>query len=685
MNTGLNKEPAIELRASARPTNLDSGMEELRGFAGKVTQMEEALAALSGVTGDRASRSVERLQARLADFMPSVTLLGQVKSGKTSLINALAGWADLLPSDVNPWTSVVTSLHLEPGTSRKETGARFQFMTEEEWDRLLTKGGRIGELADRAGADSELGKIRAQIETMREKSRKRLGRKYELLLGQEHEYGFFDKNLLERYICLGDDFEDDGGTASDQGRFADITRSADLFLNSPTVPIRMCLRDTPGVNDTFLMREQVTIRAIRDSRLCVLVLSAQQALTSVDMGLLRLVSNLKSRDVIIFVNRIDELSDPASQIPEIEASLRQTLRDHHGPDDSDIVFGSAYWANKVLSGGMEDMAAASSAALIKYAEASVTPDIAEMSPPNMVWALSGLPELFRHLSERIVTSLGEPHLAAVAGSAVTIASGQQAKSTIEVSGGERPESINTNDIRREYKEIAARHLESFEDELDDLIAHYRDRADRAHANFVERATHSLISHLSKLGEEEVWEYSPTGLRMLLRSAYQVFGTRLQSTAHKRFEAAVEDIAALFYKAFGPAVAGIQMSVPKSPDLPAPVSLGQTIALDFKDSWWLSWWRRTRGYQAFSKRFNKLIHAETEDFMVQLKSVQTALVREQFRAVLTDYLEEHEDILFDLATQPGGARDVQDLFIDRDEVERQEELQSTLDTLSQYAA
>ena len=364
MNIKPQIDSATDIRTSARPTNLNAGLEPLAGFAAKVEELETVLETLSGFSGERVSRSLSRLKAELAAFEPSVTLLGQVKSGKTSLVNAMAGWADLLPSDVNPWTSVVTSLHLTPGQSRVEGKACFQFMTEEEWDRLLTKGGRIGEMAGRAGAGSELQKIRAQIEEMRERSRQRLGRKFELLMGQKHEYGYFDKNLIERYICLGDDFdEEDSGSTDEQGRFADITRSADLYLNCKTVPFKLCLRDTPGVNDTFMMREQITIQAIRDSRICVVVLSASQALTSVDMGLIRMISNLKSREVVIFVNRIDELAEPAAQIAEIEASIRQTLETHHGPADATIIFGSAYWANTVLTGELEDMDKASSAAL----------------------------------------------------------------------------------------------------------------------------------------------------------------------------------------------------------------------------------------------------------------------------------------------------------------------------------
>ncbi len=69
----------------------------------------------------------------------------------------------------------------------------------------------------------------------------------------------------------------------------------------------LCIRDTPGVNDTFMIREQITIRAIRESRLCVVVLAAHQALSSVDLALIRMIANVKSREVIIVVNRIDEI------------------------------------------------------------------------------------------------------------------------------------------------------------------------------------------------------------------------------------------------------------------------------------------------------------------------------------------------------------------------------------------
>lgn len=634
---------------------LNVGLEPLVDFAERAKRLDASLKVLERVAGEAATQSVARLRQELAQFEPAITILGQVKSGKTTLVNALAGWSDLLPSDVNPWTSVVTSLHLIPGTHRREVGARFQLMKEDEWDRLLSKGGRLGELAQRADSSGELEKIRQQIEAMREKSRRRLGKKFEMLLGQEHEYGYFDRNLLERYVCLGDDFLDDAADDGKQGWFADITRSADLYLHSRSVPLPMCLRDTPGVNDTFLMREQVTIGAVRDAKVCVVVLSAHQALTSTDLGLIRLISNLNARDVIIFVNRIDELQDPAAQVAEIEQSIRDTLARHQGPADAEIIFGSAYWAGKVLSEEIDDLPPASSAALVNWAEAAARDSDVELPPNEMVWRLSGLPALNRAMARHIVSTLGHAHLRKVASAALTVAGSLKAAATVRVSGTGPTASFDRAELGRRFDALSAFHRNAFAEDLKATTATYHDRIDRVHASFLERATHSLVKHLENYGEHEVWEYDPAGLRMVLKSAYSVYATRSQAAAEARFRAAVEDVAELLFTAFGEAVEGIELALPEAPDAPAPISLAQTIVLDFKDGWWRSWWRRTRGYKAFSERFYKMIAAETQDFLAQFKTVPPRDYSARLQAILMEFLDQSREIAFEIAVG-GSAKD-----------------------------
>lgn len=685
MNIEAKIDTATEIRASSGPSNLRAGMEKLADFAKDAACLEVAIDRLEEVAGQETRKPLQRLKKDLATFEPRVTVLGQVKAGKTALINAIAGWADLLPSDVNPWTSVVTSLHLTPAAERGETGACFRFMTEDEWDRLTNKGGRIGELANRAGAEGELSKIQEQIDQMRASSKARLGRNFELLMGQKHEYSYFDKNLLERYICLGDDFDVDTHDAmtEEQGRFADITRSAELYLKCQTVPFRMCIRDTPGVNDTFMMREMVTIQALRDSRICVVVLSATQALTTVDMALLRMISNLKSRDVIIFVNRIDELPDPASQMVEIEASIRATLEANNSPKDAKIVFGSAYWANMVLTGELGGMHEASAKALASLTKSALGTTTIEQRPLDVIWEMSGLPQLMALVSQKVVSGLGAPFLAKIAASATSIATSQVAAQTVQVEGNRFADDMSMEDIRAEFDRIAERRIEELNANLSQVFDSYCDRADRAHSNFIDRATHSLLVHLENYGDEHVWEYDPTGLRMLLRSAYSAMGKQARTSAEETYEQAVKDTAHLLYQGFGPAVEGIQIAVPEVPHIPSPVSLAQTIALDFNDSWWAMWWRRTRGYKAFANRFRDLIGQETEDFMRQMKDVQTADIRAELLMELKYFLEEQKSILLDLASNPERKGDAQQLFSASEKQKRGETLDDIIETLRRY--
>ena len=264
-----------------------------RGLAPLVRELrtvDEALEQLLKVGDADAEPAIRDLRRQIRAFEPSVTMIGQVKAGKTSLVNAMVGRPGLLPADINPWTSVITSLHVSPRIRESAQHAKFRFFSEEEWSNLLNRGGRVGELARRAGADKELETVRAQLEEMREKSRQRLGKSFELLLGQEHDYGYVDPELVERYVCLGDDVDPTMEPDNGQGRFADITKSAELYLSQRGLVWPMCVRDTPGVNDTFLVREQITVNAIRSSRVCVVVLSAHQALSTVDMALIRMIA-----------------------------------------------------------------------------------------------------------------------------------------------------------------------------------------------------------------------------------------------------------------------------------------------------------------------------------------------------------------------------------------------------------
>ena len=679
---GIDTQPAL-----SRPESLlQTASGRLRAFAGSLRPLREALAIATDLGTPQVRKSASRLTRQLDLFEPSVTMIGQIKSGKTTLVNAMIGWTDLLPADVNPWTSVVTSVHLSPQPLTPSTSAKFRFFENGEWDRLVTGGGRIGELANRAGADDELNTIKRQIEMMREKTKARLGRKFEMLLGKEHSYGYFDRELVERYVCLGDDFDEDTPATTSQGRFADITKSADLSMQQRGLPVNLCIRDTPGVNDTFMIREQITIKSIRDSRICVVVLSAHQALSSTDLALIRLISNVKSREVIIFVNRIDELSDPATQVPQIAGSIRQTLEDHKGPTDAQVIFGSALWAQMAASGSIGALPKASQTALLNWAEAAQVPGLDGSDANALMWALSGLPSLYEAIGDRVVDGEGVELAQEVAVAARNLINGIRVSDNLDAKRGvgQARLSMPRAELLAALDAVRTHRLAALEAALAALSANFEERVDRAHASFLTRATEELAKHLEFYGEKSAWTYDPAGLRILLNSAYKIFGSKCQGAYAAAARDAVEDFRAIYKRALGLPADLYAPDFPPAPRVEPPVSLGQTIALDLRGSWWKGWWMRRRSYQAHAQSFYDLIKAETDTLIHDLTADQGAVVSRAMLDHLAAFLDAQAGNLSSIAqdSSQSGAK-IDQLFGVRELEDREGRLSAALQHLERY--
>lgn len=632
------------------PAFLASGLEPLKRARDRLAPAFRALADLERLASPNTQKKIRALARQLRDVEPSMTFIGQIKSGKTTLINAIIGQEGLLPADVNPWTSVVTTLRLTPRAIDPPTSATFDFFDDGEWDRLMKSGGRIGELANRAGADEQLAKVRAQIEEMREKSKRRLGRKFELLLGQSHQYGYFDKELIERYVCLGDDFGEDVDLSDQTGRFADITKSAQLRMRANFAPLAMSIRDTPGINDTFLMREQITLQSIRESRICVVVLSAHQALSSDDLALIRLISNAKSRDVVIFVNRIDELERPLQQVEQIKESIRDTLLKHRAPVGVELVFGSALWATAAVKGDIGFLPKASKAALLNWAESAENRPPASLSPIEMLWFLSGAPKLSQIVSERMCATVLQEATVDVIRQARNVSNALKAQDNFAAKSklGSTDIKVGLADLAGQLDEIKVNCLNAFKQATDTNFEEFSNRLNRAADGFLNRATASLIEHLEQFGEQETWMYDPTGLRVLLGSAYRSFERAyLNSHAELVGQAAVQ-ISQLLQTALGAESSVIDIEPPAPIRIPPPIAIGQTIALDLQSSWWKSWWIRKRGYGSHSETFRKLIEAEIRPLLDTLKQdVETDVLKAGMRS-LASFFSDQQQLWKDVA-------------------------------------
>lgn len=683
MNADAHKPPVAAEKAQAE-TLLRQAACGLDDFVDQTVPLRAALKTVADLGNVTTIKAAGKLLRRLDQFEPSVTMIGQIKSGKTTLVNSLIGIPHLLPADVNPWTSVVTSLHLCPRALTPPTSARFRFFENTEWDRLISGGGRIGELAERAGADEELFKIKEQVTAMREKSRQRLGRKFEILLGSEHSYGYFDRELVERYVCLGDEVEDQKTLTKSQGRFADITKSADLSLQQAGYPINLCIRDTPGVNDTFLIREQITIKSIRDSRICVVVLSAHQALSATDLGLIRLISQAKSREVMIFVNRIDELSDPATQVGEIHDSIRATLKQHKCPVEAEIIFGSGLWAEYAIGGSLRSLPKASQRALHDWAQhRNVQPDQGEHA---FMWQLSGIPGLLDALSKRIIEGEGQELVQSLVAETETLISSIKISDNLDAKAqvGDVKLHIAESTLSSGLDQIASDAQQDLQSALHQLLEEFDHRLERAHETFLTRATDTLAKHLEIYGEDIPWSYDPAGFRIMLNSAYSIFGTKCQAAYKAAANRTKEAYRALYKQALDLPTDLFDPRLPPAAHVPPPVSLGQTIALDLRGSWWKGWWTRRQSYQSQAERYQDLIRSETVNLLHDLRNDQAAEVCTAMCAQLASFTDAQNDSFRSMIAETSEKPDVARLFDVATLSAREKQLNAALGQLERYA-
>src|SRR5262249_10360442 len=294
------------------------------------------------------AQAIQILVQELQNHLCCVAFVGQVKAGKSTLINVLVEKQDLLPSDINPWTTVITRLHFGV-PDMPQSGAAFTFFNQDEW-RHLSIGGRTRELTERLFPDFDWQALNRQVEDMQERARRKLGPRFKELLGTQHVFPAVEPGLLNRYVGAGDPLAESPAAGSD-GEYADITKLADVFLDLGAFSFPTILIDTPGVNDPFLVRDEITRQNLETADICVIVLTARQPLSMADLGLIRTLRGLKKDRLIVFVNNIDQVGGGEEVLQGVRRRISATLNQEFPPTQIPIVPGSAIWARKALSAG----------------------------------------------------------------------------------------------------------------------------------------------------------------------------------------------------------------------------------------------------------------------------------------------------------------------------------------------
>jgi hypothetical protein len=577
----------------------------------------------------RGGSFVDDMLRLLAKLTCRIAVIGQVKAGKSTFINGLVRSPGLLPTDVNPWTTAVTHLHFARADAPANIAAEFTFFDSNEWERLARGGGHIRELTERLVPGFEPELLQKHVDAMRRRSEERLGNTLRALLGKKHSFPSITTEVLERYVCSG---LPNSGTEH-KGIYSDVVKSADLYFASNDFGFPTTIIDTPGTNDPFLVRDEITRRALESADIYIVVLTARQALSSADVALLRILRGLHKERIAVFINRIDELGDLVHDVPAIVKHVQTGLRREFPTSEIPVVAGSALWAEIAIRGGGPDADRALTPKLEAYArllDEAAAPPASPQERIETLFMCSGLSPLCEVLARLTLDSHTGRVLTQISRSFSELARvGQNAAShEVEMLATEGKAGVplaNQGEMELRAVDAEVKENERLTITLQTLIADLQVRTDQLIDDQCSRMVEILrdvVQGFSEVECENLRNAIVEGHRgRVWRSDSTLLRQSLEEEFIKSYREAEQEIAKLESHVF-PKLKQLlgryrpdwrafddSGSATGSAELPLLSPLSKVVALDLGEPWWKHWWTRDRNAEGQIAELDGLIRRE----------------------------------------------------------------------------
>jgi signal recognition particle receptor subunit beta len=601
--------------------------------------------------GDELAKHVDALsvpllleaQKQLRDVTCRIAIVGQVKSGKSTFVNALVEKPGLLPSDVRPSSVVVTSLNFRNDTKAPEHAAVFHFFSSEQWHDLAQGEGNLRSPTERLVPPFKPNLLRAHLDFVRSRAERRLGDRFHEMVGKSHSYKELNREVLGDYMSGGDHHET---ATAERPSFSEITKAADLYFSQGPFAFPVTLIDTPGNNDPFLVRDEITLRTLDGSDLVVCILSALQPLSNPDMALLRLLSGLQTSKIVVFINRIDQLDDPAVDAPAIRSAVERRLRLEFPAIDIPVVIGSSWWGSIGALATDADLSDHLTPSQVS-ALAKGLPHFPQIGGPSSrvdrlglsdtLYQRSGIPQVAAVMERSMACSSASILLRQAAACFLEIAMSTETSARVELQSIEQRLAARQSEIRNLGEKIAQEQelLRLFEERAGAL----RETFSQIETHFTELVDHGtealrgelqrIVHEFSDQQAQQVMLSRPTGnpgkaqrcnvvpLRVRLETAYlsgfdKLAGdlVRIESFLYPQLKAIVANLV--------PDIPGGYLEPPTEPMQALPSApLSTTISLDLSERWWKHLFTTKPTPQDQADHLRQLIDTEFEAIISEL--------------------------------------------------------------------
>lgn len=271
-------------------------LEDFRQKKNKLVELANKAGECGWIDEDRVNEIITKLDA---DTL-TIGVIGQMKCGKSTFLNAFVFEDDILPSATTPMTAALSVITY--GESSKVIA---EFYTKDEWLEQCS----LAEQSTQGLSDFDASKIKAAKELV--------------------EKSFPIKNNIEEY--LGKTREDDLTNIVDyvgaDGKFVSITKSVKIFYPKDYLK-GVEIVDTPGFNDPIVSRELRTKEFLKKADVVVMMLYAGRPFDSTDRTIL--FENVKQcgiGKVIIGVNKYDIPYEKGERPEEIKQYVVEQIRE----------------------------------------------------------------------------------------------------------------------------------------------------------------------------------------------------------------------------------------------------------------------------------------------------------------------------------------------------------------------
>lgn len=249
--------------------------EELYGKKQKIT----ALIAKAEELGWIKTEEKNDFLSKLENDVLTIGVIGQMKAGKSTFLNAFVFEDDILPAATTPMTAALSVITYGPDKKLEA-----EFYSQDEWqEQLMTAKMPIEDSPD----ELLKSKIKAAQELV-EKSSK-LGSSLNALLGKTQNDSL---DNLEEYVGA-------------DGKYVSITKSVTIYYPKEYLK-GVNIVDTPGFNDPIVSREERTKEFLKNADVVLLMLYAGRPFDATDRGILfKNVGECGIGKVLIGINKYD--------------------------------------------------------------------------------------------------------------------------------------------------------------------------------------------------------------------------------------------------------------------------------------------------------------------------------------------------------------------------------------------